>query len=151
MANSQYSDSKTNTGNTLNLFLFNRMDECIERDKLFTNGNLSREQLCRMIGVDRNRFAAIIKQYSGSRNLADYLNHKRIDYSISLMRHHPEWTLVAICESAGMSESSFKRWFKGLYGMSPSDYRKKIFPTEAHEGVKKKPLLGNNEMTRTRI
>jgi AraC-like DNA-binding protein len=104
-----------------------------------------------LIGVDRNRFAAIIKEYSGARNLADYLNHKRINYALTLMKQHPEWTLLAICETAGMSESSFKRWFKGLYGVSPSEYRRKLLATGIPTGGKKKPLLTDRGTAGARV
>ena len=102
---------------------FMRFDRQIDEQRLFTNPELSREQLCELMGVDRNRFAAIIQTHSGCKNMSDYINRKRVAYAVTLMRQHPNYTLQAISEEAGFrSVSTFNRAFREMYGCTPSEY-----------------------------
>ena len=102
------------------LHLFEKMDQAIRKDQLFTQHGMGREHLCRLLGVNRNRFAEIMRKYSGERNVCAYLNRMRMEYAVSMMREHPNWSLAAIIESCGMSLTPFKKCFKETYGMPPS-------------------------------
>ena len=62
----------------LNKRLFARLDEAVEKEKLYARHDLRREMLCAVIGVDRNRIATVIRTQSGTANLSDYINRKRI-------------------------------------------------------------------------
>lgn len=107
----------------LNKRLFARLDEAVEKEKLYARHDLRREMLCAVIGVDRNRIATVIRTQSGTANLSDYINRKRIRYAVELMRQNKNWTIDAICDTCGMNGTSFKRYFKNIYGMPPSEYR----------------------------
>ena len=94
-----------------------------EEEKLFLNPDLSRDDICEMFDVDKNKIGQIIKAYSGSNNLSAYLNRKRVQYAVLQMRKHPNWKIPAIAESCGIpSISSFNRVFKQVFGMSPTDF-----------------------------
>jgi len=108
---------------SINLRLFIKLDGIIEQEKLFTRHDLSREVLCDVISVGRNRFTTIMRQYSGATNLSEYINRKRVNYAVQLMKQYPQWTLEAICDACGMNNTSFKRYFKMFHGMPPSEYR----------------------------
>lgn len=102
---------------------FELFDSQVESRRLFTQQDINREQLCAIMGVDRNRFAAILRTHSGCKNMSDYLNRKRVTYAITLMRQHPEYTLQAISEEAGFrSVSTFNRAFRDRYGCAPSEF-----------------------------
>ena len=68
-------------------------------------------------------FTTIMRQYSGATNLSEYINRKRVNYAVQLMKQYPQWTLEAICDACGMNNTSFKRYFKMFHGMPPSEYR----------------------------
>ncbi|MBR1521087.1 MAG: helix-turn-helix transcriptional regulator [Bacteroidaceae bacterium] len=106
---------------------FRNFNEQVESRKLYTQVGLSRDDLCRMMGVDRTTFSRIIAEQSGCPNLAGYLNKKRMKYAVELMRQHPNYTLHAIMEDCGYtSKVTFNRVFKEAYGMTPSEYRSQI-------------------------
>jgi AraC-like DNA-binding protein len=57
-------------------------------------------------------------------NVSGYINIKRMEYAVSLMKDHPEYTLGAISEACGIkSPATFIRNFKNIYGMTPSEFR----------------------------
>lgn len=102
---------------------FSRFDRQIDEQRLFTHPDLNREQLCGLMGVDRNRFAVIIQTHSGCKNMSDYINRKRVAYAVALMKQHPNYTLQAISEDSGFSSMrTFNRVFRELYGCAPSEY-----------------------------
>ena len=106
---------------------FLRFDETVEARKLYTQAGISRDDLCRVMGVDRTTFSRIIAEHSGCQNLADYLNRKRMTEAVRLMHQHPNYTLQAIMEECGYTNKmTFNRVFRNTYGMAPSEYRKQL-------------------------
>ena len=105
--------------------LFLRIDSIVDKRLLFLNPDVNREMLCNMVGIDKNQIARIIKTHSGADNLTAYLNRKRMQYAVVLMRKNPNWKIQAIADACGTpSISTFNRVFKQVYGMSPSEYAK---------------------------
>ncbi len=104
--------------------LFVLMDRLVVRDKLFLNPDLSREDLMNLIGIDKNRFGKMMSHYSTASNASSYISAKRAEYAATLLRQHPEYTIAAIAEMCGMSNTvTLNRTFKQLYGVTPSKYR----------------------------
>jgi len=107
--------------------LFVKLDKLVTRDQMFLLPELTREDLMRLIGVDKNRFGRIMKRYSGASNVAVYINQKRAHYAANYIKNHPEYTIAAAMSSCGMTNSvTLNRAFKDLYGMTPSEYRKQV-------------------------
>ena len=97
------------------------------RDKLFLKPNLNRDDLMRLIGVDKNRFGNIISRYTDASNVSVYINTKRVEYGAQLLTEHPEYTIASIATECGMSNTvTFNRIFKDVYGVTPSEYRSKM-------------------------
>ena len=87
---------------------FLHFDEALEARKLYTQPGISRDELCRVMGVDRTTFSRIIAEQSGCQNLANY-------------------TLQAIMEDCGYTNKmTFNRVFKETYGTTPSEYRSQL-------------------------
>lgn len=103
---------------------FKEMDKRIMKEHLFVQPSFGRDDLMRMMGVDKTALASIIQRYTGT-NVPGYINIKRMEYAVVLMRKHPEYTLNAISEACGiMGSATFIRNFKNVYEMTPSEYRK---------------------------
>ena len=113
--------------------LFVEMDTQVTRDRLFLKPGLGREDLMRLIGVDKNRFGKMMGKYSDASNTSIYINSKRVEYAAQLLLDHPEYTIATVASECGMSNTvTFNRIFKDTYNMTPSEYREKmngILPT----------------------
>ena len=107
--------------------LFALFDQKVRRDKLFLNYQLGRDDYARIMGIDKNRFATVLKEQAGN-NLSAYLNNLRLEHSIELFRLHPEYSINEIAtQSALPNISTFYRLFKEKYGMSPRVFRQQIY------------------------
>ena len=108
---------------------FLEVDYEITKNLLFTRSDFGRDDLTRMMGVDKNTLPGLFARFTGT-NIVWYINSKRMDYAASLMKEHPEYTLTAIAEACGIkSPATFISNFKTTFGMTPSDYRKALETT----------------------
>jgi AraC-like DNA-binding protein len=104
--------------------LFIRMEKRLLEGKAFLNPKLSRDDLAAIMGVDKNRFGAIMKEYGQVNSCTVFLNRMRIDYAIMLMNQHPNFTIDAIAKACGMTNTvTFTNYFKRYHDMTPSEYR----------------------------
>ena len=107
--------------------LYVEMDKQVTRDRLFLKPGLGRDDLMRLIGVDKNRFGKMMSKYSDASNTSVYINMKRVEYGAKLLLEHPEYTIATIATECGMSNTvTFNRIFKDVYNMRPSEYREKM-------------------------
>ena len=80
----------------------------------------------RLMGADKNNLATIIQRYAGT-NVVGYVNGKRMEYAVLLMKEHPEYTFAAIGEACGIKNpATFIRNFRNAYDLTPSEYRKTL-------------------------
>lgn len=105
-----------------NAALFRKLDRMVTTEKLFTRKDFSREGLMKCIRVDKNRLARILKQNVHA-DATEYINNKRMEYAVVILKEHPEYNIATVAEMCGVSVSSFNRTFKGKYKMTPNDYK----------------------------
>ena len=104
--------------------LFVEMDMQVTRDQLFLKPGLGRDDLMRLIGVDKNRFGKMMNKYSDASNTSVYINTKRVEFGARLLLEHPEYTIATIAAESGFNNTmTFNRSFKEIYNMTPSEYR----------------------------
>lgn len=107
--------------------LYVEMDTQVTRDRLFLKQGLGRDDLMRLIGVDKNRFGKMMSKYSDASNTSVYINTKRVEYGAVLLLEHPEYTISTVANECGMNNTvTFNRTFKEIYNMTPSEYREKM-------------------------
>lgn len=100
--------------------LFRRFDSIVKNERLYLDYTLQRDYYASVMGVDRNRFATVIKEATGGGNLSVYLNDMRLNYSVLLFREHPEMSISEVGEASAIpNQSTFYRLFKEKYGLSP--------------------------------
>jgi len=117
--------------------LFVEMDRQLTSDRLFLNPDLSRDDLMRLIGVDKNRFGRMMTRFAS--NASIYINTKRVEYGAELLRLHPDYTIAYIAESCGLRNTvTFNRIFKKVYGVTPSEYRTSMDELQSNGGGKVK-------------
>ncbi len=104
--------------------LFRTLSERMQKDKLFTNPDISRKSLADLVGTNEMYLADAIREGSGE-TFSEYITHLRLNYALELLNNQPELTLDAIAIDSGHgSYSPFYRSFGKTFGMSPSEYRK---------------------------
>lgn len=103
---------------------FQKIEQKIREDRIFTNPDLNRDSLAEACGVSRGKIMQLIQENTGL-TPNDYINKLRVEYSILLIKQHPEWTIDAIAEGAGyIRRATYYSHFNKLYGMTPAQYRK---------------------------
>ena len=106
--------------------LFLQLEKKVNEKNLFLCSHLSREDLCKLIGVDKNDIAAIVKEFDG-RNVPMYINNKRIIYAARLMQRQPNFNVQSIAEECGFNHlGTFYRLFRRKYDMTPIDFEKLV-------------------------
>ncbi len=121
------SQEESPSNNDIYRQLFVEMDQKVTRERLFLNPDLSRDDLMALTGLDKNRFGKMMARYSMASNVSTYVSAKRAEYAAHLMKLHPDYTIAAISEMCGMSNTvTFHRNFKNLYGVTPAEYRAKL-------------------------
>ena len=112
--------------------LFVKLDGIITRDKLFLKPNFGRDDMARLIGVDKNRIGHIMSRYSNASNASVYINTKRAEYGAKLLLDNPDYTISAVALECGMKNTvTFNRTFKEIYGMTPTEYRTNMLNIES--------------------
>lgn len=107
--------------------LFLRFDEKVRNEKLFLIYQMQRDDFAQIMGVDRNKFAYIIKEYTGGGNLNSYLNDMRLEYSVYLLKNHPEMSIQEVGKASALpSSATFYRLFKEKYDISPNNFREQL-------------------------
>lgn len=102
-------DADTDTSDVAvpeNETLFQTFDQQVKEQRLYLDYQLTRDDYAQLMGVDRNRFAAVLKLFTSGGNLSMYLNELRLEYSVSLFRNHPDWPISKVAEESALPSSS---------------------------------------------
>ncbi|MCD7937358.1 MAG: helix-turn-helix domain-containing protein [Tannerellaceae bacterium] len=105
--------------------LFILADQTIRREKLYLNPDLVRDDVIKLLSVNRNAFIRAINKHAES--FTDYINDLRMEAALKMLRESTPVTIEYIAGNAGFgSARSFYRLFKRKYNTSPSKYRKRL-------------------------
>ncbi|MDE7108904.1 MAG: helix-turn-helix domain-containing protein [Muribaculaceae bacterium] len=103
---------------------FAEMQNKIISDGLFKSPSLNRDAIAEATGLSRAVVSQLIGQFTGM-SPNDYINKLRVEYSVKMIKEHPEWTIDAIAESCGyVRRATYYNHFKKFFGITPAQYRK---------------------------
>ncbi|MDD2952887.1 MAG: helix-turn-helix domain-containing protein [Parabacteroides sp.] len=106
--------------------LFDRISTVIKDEKLFLDTQLSRDRVLEVVHMNRTLFGKVLQECAKT-NFSDYVNTLRVEYSVRLMRQHPDYTIDSIAMDSGFnSPRTYYRVFKEKLNMTPAEYRKAI-------------------------
>lgn len=104
--------------------LYLRLCQLMEKEKPFTNAELSREELAQMLGTNYKYVADAIRECSDGMTVTEFLNHHRLNYAVHLLTTTDD-TITMISDLSGFNNRSyFNRLFRERYKLTPSEYRK---------------------------
>ncbi|MEG2163425.1 MAG: helix-turn-helix transcriptional regulator [Bacteroidales bacterium] len=98
------------------------LTKLIDEEKVYLKRDLRLDEVAQRIFTNRAYVSKVIKEkYQCS--FSDYINRKRIDFSMELMRLNPNLTQDKIAEKSGfVSAQSYSRTFKKIIGIPPKEW-----------------------------
>lgn len=101
--------------------LIERIEEIVTKRQLYLCHNLKISDVAKELCTNRLYVSAAINDEMGV-SFSSYINHKRVNHAIQLMRSNPELTMYEIADLSGFSsDKSFYRNFKNITGKSPRE------------------------------
>ena len=115
--------------------LIQRIEDVVTEHKLYLRHNLKVSDVAAELCTNRLYVSTAINDEIGV-SFSNYINRKRIDYAIYLMRTHPQKTICEIADLSGFSsDKSFYRNFKIITGKSPKEITKWGEETSSDESL----------------
>ena len=102
--------------------LSNKLLRLINEERLYLRPNLKINDLAKQLNTNRNYIYNAINVEMGV-SFSEFINRKRIDYSVQLMEKNPNVPLSEVAMKSGFSSiSTFYRNFKLFKKCAPSDF-----------------------------
>ncbi|WP_461588054.1 helix-turn-helix domain-containing protein [Winogradskyella sp.] len=98
----------------------------IEKLKLYRNNNVTIDLIASQLGVKSIELSNGIYHFKGL-SFNDFINEMRLNYFIELIGQgkHKEFTIISLATESGFnSKSTFNRYFKKRYNVTPLEYIK---------------------------
>lgn len=103
--------------------LINKLNAYLSDNKVYTNPDITREELALAVGTNRQYLIEAIKEKTG-KTFNEYIYSFRIKYAYELMTKNKLAKISDICNESGfVTRGTFNRVFKDTYGMNPSELR----------------------------
>lgn len=102
-----------------------RLDELMQRDRMYQNENLNLSKLAEAMELSGHQLSELINSHFGM-SFSQYLRELRVNEAKQLLKNEPEASILSISMETGFkSQSNFYAAFKDLTGISPGAFRKK--------------------------
>ncbi|WP_341226274.1 helix-turn-helix domain-containing protein [uncultured Arcticibacterium sp.] len=101
----------------------------IEKEKPFLNPNIKAKELAESLGISVNNLSQLLNQYEG-KSFYQFINDLRIQEVVKLMndKEFSNLSNEGLAYQSGFNaRSTFTKAFKQKIGISPSEYRKKLY------------------------
>lgn len=103
--------------------LFEELETMVSKEHLFLDPDICRDMLIKRLHIKKNVFAQMIQTYAHT-NFNGYINNKRLEYSIRLLKDYHNYTIEAVASDSGFNNvRTYYRQFREKYGMTPAEYR----------------------------
>ena len=113
--------------------LFAEMQSKIISLALFKSPDFNRDCIAEASGLSRAKVSQLIGHFTNL-SPSEYINKLRVEYSVKMIKEHPEWTIDAIAESCGyVRRATYYSHFNKFFGISPAQYRKEKSKTESQD------------------
>ena len=104
--------------------LYLKLEDAMEKEKLYLDKNLTRADILDLLGIGKNRLGKMFQDIGGNLSLPSYINGKRLNHALWVIAEHPEYTVNEIADASGFSNTrNFHLLFKKRFGITPLQYR----------------------------
>lgn len=115
-------EESENKAGSKDLALYGRIRTLMERDRVWSDRDISLEKMAGLLGTNRSYVSRVINRYTGV-SFTNYINMRRIEEAKKLVRDS-DAPLKSIAMDVGyISISSFSKAFYKITGCPPSKYR----------------------------
>jgi len=107
--------------------IIDRLDNLMDRDKLYINQDLNLQDLSKALNISRNQLSYALNNYK-NQNFYDYIHSLRLGEAKARMldSKYAHYSIISIAYDSGFnSKTVFYRIFKETENITPSEYRKK--------------------------
>ena len=115
---------KERTGETDSWQLFLKLEDAMDKDKLYLDKTITRADILELLGISKNRLGRMFQDVGGDLSLPTYINGKRLNHALGVIAEHPDYTVNEIADASGFSNTrNFHLLFKKRFGITPLQYR----------------------------
>ena len=101
---------------------FAEMDRRIISDRLFLLPGCNRDMIADKCGLPKPAVSSLVQQFAHC-SVGEYVCRLKVEYSVSLIKQHPDWTIEAIGYASGFnSRSTYYQHFNRVFGTTPAQY-----------------------------
>ena len=115
--------SPNKASNDNNRALFEEIDTHIREERLFSNPDLGRQDICDLFKMRREVLNKLLTDHAGGLSFPAYINSIRIAEACRLLRDERQMTVTAIAENVGLTVRNLRKIFAEQYGMTPTEFR----------------------------
>lgn len=112
-----------------------RIRQHMDEQRPYLNSELKVRDIANYLGTNSRYISYCIKRVEQC-TFSAYINKHRVAYAQQLMRRHPDIKLTEVYLKSGFAnEISFFRTFKGITGMTPSEWKAKELANEKGDAI----------------
>lgn len=112
-------------------FTYRKLIDYLQRDQNFTQENLNRSTLAKILDSNEKYLCMAVRKYSKEKTLKKLIEGMRMKYAASLLLEYMNYPVDEIARMCGIeSRCTFYRAFQRQYHCTPAEYRQQYYPLD---------------------
>lgn len=112
-------------------FTYRKLIDYLQRDQNFTQENLNRSTLAKILDSNEKYLCMAVRRYSKEKTLKKLIERMRMKYAASLLLEHMNYPVNEVARMCGIdSRCTFYRAFDQQYHCTPAEYRQQYYPLD---------------------
>jgi len=112
-------------------YTYRKLLEFLLKDQNFTQENLNRTTLAKMLNSNEKYLCMAVRRYSKEKTLKKLIEGMRMKYAASLLLEYMNYPVDEIARMCGIeSRCTFYRAFHRQYRCTPAEYRQQYYPLD---------------------
>lgn len=104
--------------------LYERIGQVMDEEKLYLNPDLDIRMLAEAVSSNRSQISACINSVTG-KTFRMWISEYRLSLFVNMLKENPDTSIDVLMARCGYKEqSTFRRQFKAIYGMTAGEFRK---------------------------